>query len=108
MNVKLIALYVHVNTRGAVTSITIRVPDELKEKMKRLSDINWSEVARRAIENRVDLELARREKDWDAISKASARIDGIYERLRAEHGTVGFDSSETVRSWRDQRYGATS
>jgi predicted transcriptional regulator len=91
-----------------VTSITIRVPDELKKKMKSLPEINWSEVVRRAIASRVNLELAREGKDWAAISKSGTRIDGIYEKLRAEHGSIEFDSSETVRYWRDRRYGATS
>jgi len=91
-----------------VTSITIRVPDELKKKMKSLSEINWSEVARRAIESRVDLELAREEKDWALISKAGFKIDCIYEKLKGEQGAIEFDSSETIRHWRDRRYGATS
>lgn len=91
-----------------MTSITIRVPDELKKKMKSLPEINWSEVARRAIKSRVELELAREKKDWATISKAGIRIDGIYEKLKAEHGTIKFDSSETVRHWRDRRYSATS
>lgn len=80
----------------------------MKKKMKSLPEINWSEVARRAIESRVELELAREEKDRAAISEAGTRIDGIYERLRTEHGLIEFDSSETVRYWRDRRYGAMS
>lgn len=104
----LIQMYVHVNTGSVVTSITIRVPDELRKRMRDLSTINWSEVARRAIESRVAREMAREEKDRGAISEAGKRIDGIYERLRAEHGTIPFDSSATVREWRDRRYGATS
>lgn len=80
----------------------------MKKKMKSLPEINWSEVARKAIESRVALEMAIQKKDRETISEAGKKIDGIYERLRAEHGTIGFDSSETVRYWRDRRYGATS
>ena len=76
-------MYVHVNTGSAVTSITIRVPDELRKRMRSLPTINWSEVARRAIESRVTRETAGEEKDRGAISEAGRRIDGLYERLRA-------------------------
>ena len=37
--------------------MTLSIPDELHRRMKKLSEIRWSEVARNAIENRVnDLE----------------------------------------------------
>ena len=104
----LLDLYVHVNTRNSMTSITVRVPDELRKRMKKLSEINWSEVVRKAIEGRVALEMARREKDKESILEAGKQIDAVYERLKAEYGAIKFDSSETVRYWRDRRYGATS
>lgn len=91
-----------------MTSITIRVPDELKKKMERLPEINWSEVARKSIESRVAVEMARNEKDRRIISEAGKKIDGIYERLKAEHGMIEFDSTEIIRYWRDRRYHATS
>lgn len=90
-----------------MTSITVRVPNELRKKMKSLSQINWSEVVRRAIESRVTIEMERK-KNREAIVEAGKRIDQLYERLRAEYGTTEFDSSETVRYWRDRRYSATS
>lgn len=41
-----------------MVNMTLAVPDELREKMKLFSDIKWSEVARKAIEQRVhDLEM---------------------------------------------------
>ena len=36
--------------------ITIRIPRELKEKIKRYSHVNWSEVVRRAIMRRIRIE----------------------------------------------------
>ncbi len=40
-----------------MTNITLAVPPELHAKMKRFRDVRWSEVARRAIAERVaDLE----------------------------------------------------
>ena len=41
-----------------MANITLSVPDDLHKKMKRHSEIKWSEVARRDIEKKVhDLEL---------------------------------------------------
>lgn len=41
-----------------MVNITLSLPEVLHRSMKRHSDINWSEVARRAIEVRIrDLEL---------------------------------------------------
>jgi len=91
-----------------MTNITVRISDELREKMRSLSDINWSEVVRRAIEERVALEMARMRKNQKAILEAGQQVDSIFERLRAKYGVVKYDSSKTVRYWRDRGYGATS
>jgi predicted CopG family antitoxin len=41
-----------------MANITLSVPDDLHRKMKKHSEIKWSEVARKAIEKKVhDLEL---------------------------------------------------
>jgi predicted CopG family antitoxin len=41
-----------------MANITLSVPDDLHQKMKKHSEIKWSEVARKAIEKKVhDLEL---------------------------------------------------
>ena len=34
--------------------MTLSIPKELHEKMKAFSEIRWSEIARRAIEQRID------------------------------------------------------
>jgi predicted transcriptional regulator len=90
-----------------MANITVRISDELKEKMRAISDINWSEVIRRAIEGRVALEIARAKRDRKSIADAGRRVDAIFEDLKTRHGVVKFDSSETIRYWRDHRYGAT-
>jgi len=91
-----------------MTNITVRISDELREKMRSLSDINWSEVVRRAIEERVAMEMARMKKNKEAIIEAGQQVDSIFERLRAKYGVVKYDSSKTIRDWRDRRYCATS
>ena len=59
-------------------NITLAVPEELHEKMKKHSEIRWSEVARKAISQKMeDLEIMDRitaksrltQKDADEIAK---------------------------------------
>ncbi len=71
-----------------MANITLSVPDDLHQKMKRHSEIKWSEVARRAIEKKVhDLELLNEltsksklsEKD---VAEISERINkGLADKL---------------------------
>ena len=71
--------------------MTLSIPKELHEKMKCMSEIKWSEIARRAIEERInDLEVMNRiaskskltKKDVDEISRKIKR--GIAKR----HGLI--------------------
>ena len=65
----------HINL---MTNITLSIPDELKKKMEKYPEVKWSQVARKAIEEKVkDLELLDRltrnskltDKDVEEISK---------------------------------------
>ena len=67
--------------------MTLSIPEELHKKMKNLSEIRWSEIARRAIEQRVnDLETMNKiaskskltEKDAMELSKKIKK--GIAKR----------------------------
>ena len=71
--------------------ITVRVPDELKLKMKEL-DINWSEEIREFIRRRID-EEERRKKIKEAL-EILKRTPVSVER--------GF-SAKSVREDRDSR-----
>jgi len=77
----------HVRNVVCVSNVTVRVPDELKGRMKRCKNINWSEVARKAFE-----EAARREE----IQCAAAAID----KLRVE-SKIKWDGTKEIRKWRD-------
>ena len=83
--------------------LTVRLPDKLKRQMRRLSHINWSQVARRAIEETVQAELAHQETKEARILEASRSIDQLHEEVKRMYGTVEYDSAETVRSWRGAR-----
>jgi len=71
--------------------VTVRVPDELKAKMKEL-DINWSEEIREFIRKRIDEEERKR------------KINEALEILKRTPVSVerGF-ASKSVREDRDSR-----
>src|SRR5438093_9891042 len=83
--------------------LTVRLPDRLKRQMRRLSRVNWSQVARRAIEETVQAELAHEKKNGARILEASRNIDQLYGEVKRMYGTVEYDSAKTVRSWRGAR-----
>ena len=65
-----------------MVNMTLSIPEELHKKMKQISDVRWSEVARRAIEERInDLEVMNKiaskskltKKDVDELSKKIKR-----------------------------------
>ena len=67
-------------------NITLSIPEDLHEKMKRHEEIKWSEVARKAIQKKIeDLEMLERltkknkltEEDAEKISK---KIDKAVAR----------------------------
>ena len=70
-----------------MVNVTLSVPEALKKEMERHREINWSEVARRAFEDRL-----RREE----MSKALAGI----KKLRAEAPSKGWSGQREVRRWR--------
>lgn len=72
-------------------NITLAIPEELHKKMKKMSEVRWSEIARRAIEERInDFELMNKitskskftEKDIRELSEKIKR--GIAKR----HGLI--------------------
>jgi len=74
----------------SLSTITIRIDPEIKKRMKRYSYINWSEVIRRAI-----LEKLIEEKN---IAEALL-INGKLRR----RAPSGWDSTDVTKSWRRKR-----
>lgn len=69
-----------------MVNITLSIPEELHKKMKNFSEIKWSEIARKALEQRVnDLEVMEKivskskftKKDVEEISKGIKRAAAI-------------------------------
>jgi len=68
---------------------TVRIPRELKERMNRLNHVNWSDVVRRALEERVREE----EVKW-----ALRVMDKVSRKARP-----GKPLAEVIREFRDRR-----
>ncbi len=72
---------------GKTSSLSIRISNEVKEKMKDI-DIDWSDYIRTAIENKIK-EVKRK--------KAATSID----QLRSKTKPGRFDSVRSIREDRD-------
>ena len=68
--------------------MAVRVDEELRERMRRHPDVNWSEVVRETIENKVrELEMKEAAKTMDELTeKTSGTWSGVEE----------------IRRWRDR------
>jgi Arc/MetJ-type ribon-helix-helix transcriptional regulator len=72
--------------------VTVRVDEKLKREMERLTYINWSEVIRTAMEQRIKAEGER--------NLAEAVL--LNERLRKK-APEGWDSTRVIKRWRQKR-----
>ena len=65
-----------------MANMTLSIPDELIKKMKSFNEVKWSEIARKAIEKRVeDLEIMN---ELASKSKLTERdIREISKRIKA-------------------------
>ena len=70
-----------------MSNITVRVPEELKGRMKRCKSVNWSDVARKAFED-----AARREE----VQSAAEVIKSLRLESKGE-----WDGAKEIRKWRD-------
>ena len=75
-----------------LATITVRIDPEIKKRMKKYSYINWSEVVRRAIIEKL------REEEKRNLAEALL----INEKLRRK-APEGWDSTEVIKLWRRKR-----
>jgi hypothetical protein len=68
-------------------NVNVRVPEELKGRMKRCKSVNWSEVARMACED------AARKEETECAAEA-------IKTLRLE-SKAEWDGAKEIRRWRD-------
>ena len=56
-----------------MTTLTLAVPDEMKQKMDSFPEMNWSEVARQAFMQKIeDMEFLRKFKEKSKITETDA------------------------------------
>lgn len=75
--------------------VTIRVDNEVKRRMKGLSHVNWSEVTRRAIMERIEEGERWRKVDHKRLLQASSLNDALRRRVE------GWDSVAEIRRWKE-------
>jgi hypothetical protein len=81
-----------------MATVSLRVPDGLKEQMDEHSDINWSAVIRSHIEDELS-ELDSRNVGH-AVAVSERLSNAVDDEAVAEQNTA-----ETIRAWRERRYG---
>lgn len=77
--------------------VSVRVDKETKEKMSALSHINWSEVIRKAIKEKI-LDETRNRRLSPKLLREAAKITDELRRPSS-----GWSSVEEIRKWRDLR-----
>lgn len=81
-----------------VEVVSARVDEETYRKMKKFSYVNWSDVVRTAIQEKIREEESRkREVNLAEVEEALRLMDSV----RRAH--TGFDGVEEIRKWRESR-----
>ncbi len=80
--------------------ITVKVDEDLKRRMVSHADLNWSEVVRTAIEERLRAEEATRKRKIDRarMREAIAMSDRVREKTSGN-----WSVTEEIRRWRELR-----
>jgi predicted DNA-binding protein len=79
-------------------TVSVRVPDEIKERMEEHDEVNWSAVIRSHIESELS-ELERRN-----LAHAVATSERLSSRIDPDE-VVDTNTAEVIREYRDGRYG---
>jgi transcriptional regulator of met regulon len=78
--------------------ISVRIDERTRRKMKRLSHLNWSEVIRQAIMQKIkEEENRKRNLDPKTLKEAAEITDKIRKP------SPSWSSTEEIRKWRDLR-----
>ncbi len=80
--------------------VSFRVDKETKERMSRLKYINWSEVLRRYLIERLEEEERKlKKKDRRRMKKAALSMDALREKAQ-----IPWNGAEEVIKWRKARF----
>ena len=87
--------------------LTVRVPDTLKRRLRMFPEVNWSQIVRSALEDRVTMEMSTHEaKDKKRILRAMRIQDEAAEK--AAKWARQWSSIEVIRWWRQHRYSSST
>jgi hypothetical protein len=78
-------------------TISARIDEETRRRMRRLPHVNWSQVIREAIEERLRMEEVRRRPERAQLLEAKRLVDSV------RRSSSGWGSTEEIRKWRDLR-----
>ena len=87
--------------------ITVRLPEQLRKEMRKVRNVNWSDVVRDAIETRIRMEVRASKRDWARVREAVRLTDLVFQEMQRKYGLIEYNSAETIRIWRERRYGST-
>lgn len=80
--------------------MSVRVDSSLKQRMAALSDMNWAEVIRRAVQDRLEIEEELRNPiDRRRALHAAQHSDKFRSALEPDN----YDTTKEIRKWRDRR-----
>jgi len=79
-----------------MATVSIRIPDDLKERMDEHEDVNWSAVLREHLRQEVDEHES--EKLAHAVATSERLSAEIDKKEVADTNTAG-----TIREWRERR-----
>lgn len=78
--------------------VSAKVDKRVRDKMRKLGHVNWSEVIRSALTTKIKEEEAKlRSVDKTSLIEASSMTDRIRK------STKDWDSTEEIRRWREAR-----
>lgn len=78
--------------------VSAKVDKRVRDKMRKLGHVNWSEVIRSALTAKIKEEEAKlRSVDKASLIEASSMTDRIRKSSK------GWDSTEEIRRWREAR-----
>ncbi len=80
-----------------VEVVSARVDEETRNRMRRLAHVNWSEVIRVAIIEKLKEEETRRELNSVKLREAARSTDSLRRKYPK------WDSTEEIRVWRERR-----
>jgi len=78
--------------------VSVRIDEHIRRKMKLLSHLNWSEVIRQAIIQKIKEEENRKRRLDPKMLKEAAEIT---DKIRKP--SPSWSSTEEIRKWRDSR-----